>query len=324
MQVEEKSVFRRDTTQTQISNEPQLDPLDQLISNFAEMKLKESDEKDKVFATFYKNSHGFLQRTISKKSASRPNNLLKILNQLHQIYLNREDNSELGQMNPSKLLDDLFTNPHHPDRLNQSMHSLNFSNRKRSLSGLQTPKARVDRSGQKSRQNEGLCAAGLNRELFTITDTENIVNAPVLEALNEKSTPNKVRRVSCANSVSRLNTSCNNMNLLGDGVSHSGLKERVGAEVRSKLSLVHRKIQKLGMSSDGPADHKSLFRLGIYKSFPKRMDLIYDVVKIFKKNRDEINKHYDIKPAGRDFRNCLGVLVWWLNAVAILVFFLVD
>ena len=300
MQVEEKSVFRRDTTQTEISNEPEMDPLDQLISNFAEMKLKESDEKDKVFATFYKNSHGFLQRTISKKSASRPNNLLKILTQLHQIYINREGDSALNDMSPSKLLDDIFANPNHPDRLNQSMQSLNFSNRKRSLSGLQTPHARVERSGQKSGQTEGVCTPGLNRELFTITDTENLVSKPVLEELRGKKTPNKEGQVSCNNSVSRLNTSCNNMNLLGDGVNRSGLTERVGMEVRSKLSLVQRKIQKLGMSIDGPRDYKSLFRLGIYKSFPKRMDLIYDVVKIFKKNRDEINKHYNIKAQGKE------------------------
>lgn len=221
-----------------------------------------------VLKSLSRNSHGFLQRTVNRKQEYSSKNLEQILRDLHRICMEsapagEESAHESGQQDSQG-----FNASTH--RHEGSFKSLNLSLRKGSLSGLATPRRCKDNVSVRLGKDRPRMS-NLKKKLFVIGDE----GEGSVSSLRRPEPVDKRLQPAPSQTVLTL-----------------------GSQEKTKLRRIRKRIDKLRIAESSTRSHKELFEFGVYKSFPKKKDLITDLVKILRDNIDFFQSNFGLSRRG--------------------------
>jgi hypothetical protein len=301
------------------------DPLSNLISDFTKLKLDESQKMNNVLKSLSRNSHGFLQRTVTRKSEYSPKNLEKIIADLYKICMESPVDKKTYK-NPADLEspyndtnNDKFDKDPNCILMSQEKHegsfkSLNLSLRKDTLSCFTTPYMLKDNISAKFNAHP-------RKTLFhkspLLNDNQDNMSVQLVQGNNnhDKSSvvEDKVMKNSSSKKQGQLGESRRDVPVNPIDLSCVSAQKRdrnskiiknamnLGSKEKSKLQRITKRINKMRITPKGQRTFKELFEFGVYKSFPKKTDLITDLVKILKDNIDFFQTNFNLYQRGEFF-----------------------
>lgn len=258
-----------------------------------------------VLKSLSRNSHGFLQRTTNRKTEYSPKHLEKIISDLYQICLQNDSTPKKAASScddPNYEKDSNCILPSQ-EKHEGSFKSLHLSHRKESLSCFTTPHLCRDNVSAKFPVETG----NFNKSIY---------KGSLLPEAKDMSV--QLFKPEGLGSVRR-----SGVEKKGPGLMQLGSKEK------SKLQRIKKRINKMRVSPKGARTFKELFEFGVYKSFPKKTDLITDLVKILKDNIMFFQSKFNLYSSGTHFlrvillkfsvflfcRNDLSIFYGWLTKI---------